>query len=156
MDMNLPAQFVVFGVSEHRYALPLALVGRIIRAVEVTPLPGAPPLVLGVIDEGGLVVPVFNLRRRFRLPEREIDPNDQFLIASTSRRRVALAIDGAWGIVDYQEAEITEADLILPGLELIQGVISLKDGLVLIHDLEKFLSLEEALALDIAVDRSAQ
>lgn len=154
MEMNVSPQFVVFRLGEHRYALPLAAVERIVRAVEVTPLPGAPAHVLGVIDVGGSLLPVFNLRRRFLSPEREIDPGDQFLIAHTSRQRVALAIDGAWGVVAFQEPEITESPHLLPGLELIQGVVRLGDGLVLIHDLEKFLSLEDALALGVALERS--
>jgi len=153
MEVGVPSQLVVFRLGEQGYALPLAAVDRIVHAVEVTPLPGAPPTVVGVIDVGGDVLPVFNLRRRFLLPERKVSPADQFLIARTANQRVALVIERAWGVVEYLEAEIIESAHILPGLELIQGVVQLEDGLVLIHDLEKFLSLEEAHALSSAMDR---
>lgn len=156
MEWSTSSKLLVFRLGEQCYALPLARVERIVRAVEVTPLPGAPPLVLGVIDVGGSLLPVFNLRRRFLLPEREVHPGDQFLIASTALRRIALVIDGAWGVVAFQEPEITGSTHILPGLELIQGVVRLGDGLVLIHDLEQFLSLEDALALGVALDRSVR
>ena len=72
--MSEPAQLVVFRLNGQRYALPLAAVERIVCAVEVTPLPGAPPVVLGVINVAGCVLPVFNIRRRFLLPEREVVP----------------------------------------------------------------------------------
>ena len=95
---------VVFCLDGQRYALPLAAVRRIVRAVEVTPLPGAPAIVLGAIDVEGSVLPVLDIRRRFLLPEREIGPADQFLIASTARRAVALVIDEAHGVIEREQS----------------------------------------------------
>lgn len=149
--MNELIQLVVFCLDEQRYALPLAVVERIVQAVEVTPLPDAPPIVLGVIDVEGHVLPVLNLRRRFRLPEREIRPFDQFLIAQTAPRTVALVIDEAQGVIERPQSAVISSTQIVPGLDQIKGVIKLDDGLVLIHDLERFLSLDEARALDEAM-----
>lgn len=145
---------VVFRLDGQRYALPLAVVERIVRAVEVTPLPRGPPIVLGVINVGGGILPVLNLRRRFLLPEREIGPADQFLIAQTARRAVALVIDEAHGVIEYDPSAVTGLDRIVPGLEQFRGVVKLDDGLVLIHDLETLLSLDEARAMDEAMTRS--
>lgn len=147
-------QVVVFRLDEQRYALPLAAVERIVRAVEVTPLPSAPLIVLGVIDMGGRVLPVLDVRRRFGLPGRAIGIADQFLIARTAHRTVALAVDEAQGLIERGRAEIVGPAQIVPGLEQVQGVVKLDDGLVVIHDLEKFLSLDEARALDEAMDRA--
>ena len=82
------AKWVVFSLDAGRYALPLATVERIVRAVEVTRLPSAPPIILGAIDVQGRVLPVFNIRRRFGLPERDIGPSDHFLIARSADRSV--------------------------------------------------------------------
>ena len=38
------------------------------------------------------------------------------------------------------------------GTRELEGVIKLEDGLILIHDLDKFLSLEEEASLDVALD----
>jgi len=149
--MNEITQLVVFALNGQRYALPLAVVARIVRAVEVTPLPGAPAMVLGAIDVAGRVLPVLSLRRRFGLPEREIGPADQFLLACTTRRTVALVVDEAQGVMECPATAIIRPAQIVPGLEQLQGVVKLADGLVLIHDLEKFLSLDEARALDEAL-----
>ena len=144
-------QLVMFRLDEQRYALPLSAVERVVHAVEVTPLPGAPDIVLGAIDVGGCILPVLNLRRRFLLPERDIGLADQFLIAQAGRRVVALVIDEAQGVIAHEQAAVIGSDRIVPGLEQFQGVVRLDDGLVLIHDLEKFLSLDEARALDAAI-----
>ena len=147
-------QLVVFRLGEQRYALPLAAVERIVRAVEVTPLPGAPAIVFGAIDVEGRVLPVLNLWRRLRLPEREIRPADQFLIAQTARRTVVLVVDEAGGVIERPQSTVISSAQIVPGLEQFQGVVQLDDGLALIHDLEKFLSLDEACTLDEAMERA--
>lgn len=150
--MSALTQLVVFRLDDQRYAMSLVAVERIVRAVEVTALPEAPAIVLGVIDLAGHVLPVLNIRRRFRLPEREISPADQFLIARTARRGVALVVDEAQEVIERPDTEIIGPAQIVPGLEQIQGVVKLHDGLVLIHDLETFLSLDEARALDEALN----
>jgi purine-binding chemotaxis protein CheW len=62
-EANGPA-LVVFALDDQRYALALTCVQRSIRVVAVTPLPGAPAIVMGVIDLGGVVIPVIDIRGR--------------------------------------------------------------------------------------------
>ena len=150
--MSELTQLVVFRLDAQRYAVPLVVVERIVRASEITPLPNSQDIVLGAIDVAGCVLPVLNIRRRFRLPEREICPADQFLIASTTQRMVVLVVDEAQGVIERSPSEIVGAAQIVPGLDHIQGAVRLDDGLVLIHNLEKFLSLDEARALDEALN----
>jgi purine-binding chemotaxis protein CheW len=145
------SQLVVFTLDEQRYALQLAAVERVVRMVEVTPLPKAPPIVLGVINVQGRIIPVVEMRSRFRRPARDIRPSDHLLIARTARRTVALALDAVTGIVEGSAPAVMTAEEILPGLEYVTGVMKLEDGLILIHDLETLLSLEEEQALDAAL-----
>ena len=142
---------VLFTLDEQRYALALDSVERIVRAVAVTVLPTAPDIVIGVIDVAGRVLPVLNLRRRFGLPERDVAPDDQFILARTNRRTVALAVDVAAGMIEYPAAAIVRPDRIAPRLGRIEGVVALDDGLVLIADLDNFLALDEAQAIDAAM-----
>jgi len=148
-------QLVVFRLDERRYALTLVAVEQVVRAVDVTPLPGAPAIVLGAINVHGRVLPVINVRRRFLLPDREIGPTDWFLIARAAQRMVALVVDESQGVVERPRADIVASTQIVPGLQHFPGVVRLDDGLVLIHDLERFLSLDEAQALDQAMVRKA-
>jgi len=144
-------ELLVFRLEAQGYALPLSAVERVVRAVEVTPLPKAPAIVLGVINVEGRILPVLNIRRRFGLPDKEIQPTDQFLIARTAQRTVVLVIGEARDVIERSASEIVGPARIVPGLEQIQGVIKLEDGLALIHDLEKFLSLDESRSLDEAM-----
>jgi len=149
---NMQGRVAVFTLGDQRYALPLSAVERVVRVVEVTPLPQAPDIVLGVVNVQGRIIPVVNPRRRFRLPERDIALSDQLVIAHTTRRPVALVVDAVTGVLEYSGREAVGARDIVPGMEYVEGVVKMADGLVLIHDLDRFLSLDEVTALDRAIE----
>jgi purine-binding chemotaxis protein CheW len=141
----------VFLLDDQRYGLRLSTVERVERMVETTPLPQAPHIVLGIVNLRGRIVPVFNVRRRFGLREREPDPNDHLVIANTSRRTVALAVDEPVGAVEKSIGEVVDKSAILPGIGCIEGVAKSEDGMILIHDLDRFLSIQEENSLEDAM-----
>jgi purine-binding chemotaxis protein CheW len=145
-------QLVVFTLDEQRYAVPLSAVERIVRLVEITPVPETPEIVLGVINVQGRILPVVNIRRRFHLPARELHPSDHLLIARTSQRTVALVVDAVNEVATLSSHEMVTREKILTHLGYVAGVVKRPDGLILIHDLDRFLSLEEEQALHDAID----
>ena len=150
--MNRLIRLVHFNLDDQKYALFLSAIIRIIRVVEITGLPKAPEIVLGVINMHGRIIPVFNIRRRFRLPQREMQLGDQLIIASTSKRTVALLVDSVNDVIEIPEEKIIAGEKILPGLEYVEGVVKTEDGMILIHDLEQFLSLQEEKVLHEALE----
>lgn len=144
-------QLIVFILEEQRYGLPLQAVDRAIGAVGITPLPRAPEVIEGVINMHGEIIPVINMRRRFGLPERPLDPQEHFIIASTRRRRVALRVDAVVGLQSCNRQEIAPGERVAPGADHIAGVVRLEEGLTVINDLDRFLSLDEEAELDEAL-----
>ena len=149
--MNTTLLHVVFTLDEGHYALDLSVVERIIQSVEITPLPEAPDIVLGIINIKGEIIPVVNIRRRFRLSEKDIEPTNRLIIAHTLKRTVALLVDVVLDVIETPEDRVVKANTVLPGLDYVQGVVKMEDGMILIHDLNKFLSLEEEQTLDTAI-----
>ncbi len=150
--METSRQLLIFALDGYRYALYVSDVERVLRVVEITPLPKAPQIILGVINVAGRVVPVVNVRRRFRLPEREMELSDQFILTRTSRRLVALMADSVAAVIEYDEKDIISAQSVVPGVEYVTGVVRLADGMVLINDLEAFLSLDEERRVGEAIE----
>src|SRR5262249_12557862 len=121
----------------------LAAVERVVRAVAITPLPKMPEIVLGVVNVHGRVLPVLNLRKRFNLPLRDIELSDRFIVARTAHRSVMVVVDTVVGVVEYSPREVTPAGVVLSETDHLEGVARFTDGLLLIHNLDKFLSLNE-------------
>lgn len=143
-------ELVVFHLDGQRYALHLPVVQRISSMVQITPLPQAPDVVQGVINVQGEVVPVVDLRRRFGLPERTPTVQDHLVLARTSRRRLAFAADRVDGVLRAAD-NVIPAAVVVPGLPHVEGIVTLPDGMILIHDLDRFLSWDEERALDQAL-----
>lgn len=141
----------VFRVGDRRFGLPLGNVERVLRAVAVTPLPKAPGVVAGIIDIHGEIVPVVDIRIRFGLPERGIAPGDQLLVARTAVRKLAVIVNDVSGVIDCSETDRVAADAVVPGAEYLQSIVRLADGMVLIQDLDAFLSLDEERTLEQAL-----
>jgi purine-binding chemotaxis protein CheW len=134
---------VAFAVGERRLALELAVVERVLPMAAVTPLPLAPDVVLGAINIAGAIVPVFDVRRRLGLPERGYGPRARLVLARTARRVVALPADEVRGACAVDPAAVTSAEALAPGIDHIAGAVALDDDLLLIQDLDAFLSADE-------------
>jgi purine-binding chemotaxis protein CheW len=136
-------QFVVLSLDQKKFAVYLPAVERIVNAVEITQLPKAPEIICGIINYQGNIIPVINTRKIFSLPERDIDLKDKLVIANTAKRKVILIADAVHGIIEQQNDELIKSEKIAPGINYIDGVINHDEDLIMIYDLDSFLSLDE-------------
>ncbi|ATB29221.1 chemotaxis protein CheW [Melittangium boletus] len=151
MVIPSPREVLLFTLEEQRYALPVEDVRELVRAVRLTPLPQAPDVVEGLFNLRGELIPVLDLRRRFRLSARRLRPSDHFIIAQAGPRPVALRVDRAEGLLRLEADTLDATPRHLPGVGYVAGALKLPDGLVLLHDLRTFLSEAEALKLNAAL-----
>ena len=144
-------QAIIFDVAGQRYGLPLPVTREIFQAVEVTPVAGAPGVIEGVVDVRGELCPVMNLRRRFGLAASPEDPAHHLVQAAINGRTVLLRVDRALDIADIQADQVQDILEVLPRAGHIAGVARLPDGMVLIADLDAFLTEAESEELDEAL-----
>ncbi len=141
----------VFFVEKNKYALRLSKVERIIPVMRITPLPSAPEIVMGVINIEGNIIPTLNIRKRFGLQEKELNLYDKIIIAYTAKQRVAIVVDDVAGVVEYEEEKLIPSKEFLPVLPYFDGVMALEDQIILIHDIDRFLSINEECLLEAAL-----
>ena len=149
----LPATLAViaFELNEHHYGLPLVDVREVLAVPTIVPLPKAPTIVEGVVNIRGVVVPVMDIRARFRLPAKPPHPADHLLVAWARSRLVALRVDRVVGLEHIDPHAMQDAASITPRAEYLAAVARQCDGLVLLHDLGTFLADAEANDLDDAM-----
>jgi purine-binding chemotaxis protein CheW len=144
-------QIVVFTIDDLVCALPIHSVLRVIHAVEIKRLPKAPEIISGIINVNGQIIPVADIRKRFGFNTRELDADDQFVIADTGKRVLAIIVDAVSGIRDINPLQLTDTRETLPFAKYIMGIVKVLDELILINDLEQFLNLEEERELEQAL-----
>jgi len=143
---------LVFVVEGREHALGLDAVVRVLPMMDMAPLPAAPALVAGVVNIGGSIVPVMDLRRRLGYPPRAPGLSDVLVLATGRRRRMALAADAVRGVVARPPSAITEATALAGAALPMAGVVKLDGGLALIHDLDAFLTPEDDARLAAALE----
>ena len=149
--MQDPGAFLVFTLETRRFAVRARYVREVVRAVAISALPAAPPVMEGVVNYRGRVVPVLDIRARFGLPPVPLHPKQHFIVAEAGPRLVVLRVDHAAELLEVPDAVVETAGDAAPGARLTEGFVRLPDGLVVIHDLERFLSLDEGEQVDAAV-----
>lgn len=147
-----PLALVVFVLDGTHYAVPLEGAERAFRMPSVSPLHGAPPMVMGAINLHGSVVPVVDLHSRLGLPPREYGLGAHLLIVHTPRRKLAIPTDEVLGVREVASGSVALTRALVPGLHAVAGIAALPEGLLFIHDLEAFLSADEERSLDQALE----
>ncbi len=149
-DLEMGGQLLLFSLSGFRCAVPLKFVARIIPAVAILPLPGAPEIVEGAINFSGKIVPVVNLRKRLFLEEKRAELSDRIVMAHAGERLIGICADSVEGVEEC--GTITASESIFPGLELVSGVAKIDGKLAIIQDMEKCFMPGEEEALDAAME----
>jgi purine-binding chemotaxis protein CheW len=140
-----------FKLDNKQIAIPLANVDQVLMAVEVLPVPDSPQLIYGLIDYHGKIIPVVNLRHKLQLPEQPIRSSDVFVIADTAIRKIALVADEAKGVVVPVIKDLAAAGDIGYGLN-VEGFLRCDDGIIMIYDIEKFLSEDDEIYLNQVIE----
>jgi purine-binding chemotaxis protein CheW len=154
--MENTIKLVPFSLEGFRLALRLECVTNVIQAVEITRLPNAPDVILGVINVHGSVLPVADLRKHFGIRTKPLGLYDHIIVVKTKKRTVGIIADRTSAVVECAEADVTPATELTPGLNLVEGIVRHKDGLIIIQDMDKLLSLEEETLLETAIEKSGK
>lgn len=145
---------LVFTLGDERFALSAMTVQRVVRAVTVAALPGAPSIVEGVVNVAGTLVPVLDLRTRFNLPAAPLTPDQHLIIATAGPRTVALRVDRAAEVREVAPDDIDTGPRFGAESDYVAGVARLTDGVLVISDLARFLAKGESARLDVALPES--
>ena len=131
-----------FYLDEHLFGLDIAAVQEVIRHQDITRLPLAAPAVEGVINLRGRIVPAVDLRRCLGMeaaPERS-DPTN-IIVRAAGAASVSLLVDKIGDVIEAPEGAFQRCPETMRGIvrELIHGVVSVQDGLLLVLDIGKVL-----------------
>lgn len=135
-------QLVVFELNSETYGVDIHTVREIIRLQKITFVPDAPDCVEGVINLRGRVIPVVDLRRRFRMPEAERGADARILVVDIEGEDIGVIVDAVTEVKRVPVEDI-QADASIATTEdsyYIEGIARIEDDRLLI-----LLSLPRAL-----------
>ena len=86
-------EVIEFGLAHERYAIEAAYVREVHPLEDLTPLPGTPPFVAGIVNVRGRILPVIDLRKFFDLPEPGITDAHQIVLVHTAEMELGILAD---------------------------------------------------------------
>ena len=137
------SQWVTFRLGDEIYGIDVLQVQEVLRITEISPVPGAPDYVLGIINLRGNVVTVIDARNRFGLPPKESDDASR-IVVDAFEKVVGLLVDNVSEVAYVPNSQIeigpnVGAD---DGNKFVSGVSNRDDQLLIMVDLAKLINTE--------------
>lgn len=134
-------QIVGFRVGQETFGVPIGSVQEILRPLPVTPVPGAPAHVEGVINLRGRIISIVDLRKRCGA-RAEPHRRNRIVVAETEGRRIGLMVDSASEVLRIAENTIEPPASVFGEAEpgFVTGVAKLANRLVILVDIAKLLA----------------
>jgi purine-binding chemotaxis protein CheW len=132
-------ELLEFGLASERYAIEQRYVQEVHPLRELTPLPGTPAFILGIVNVRGRIVPVLDLKKFFELPERGLTDLHRTIIVRGHDLEIGLLADVVIGIRGVA------AETLQPSLPTLTGIRAdylrgVTDGRLVVLAVDRILS----------------
>ncbi len=136
-------QYLAFHLGDEEYALDIKRISEIIKVREFTDIPRAPEFILGIISLRGVVVPVFDLRRRLNLGVSEMLPSTRIVVCQFEDVSVGLLVDSINQVVNLRDEEVEPPPGVLSGLdrEMVSGLGRFQNRMIILLNIQSVLNV---------------
>ncbi len=142
-------QWIRFNLADEAYGIEARQVNEVIRVGDITPVPGAPGQILGIVNLRGNVVTVLDMRALLGIESRPVDESSRIIIAETEGQAIGLLVDSVAEVVYLRVSEIEVAPKVGKdeGSRLVKGVHSSESGLLILVDIDPLASADAGIVL---------
>ncbi|MFJ2995048.1 chemotaxis protein CheW [Pandoraea sp. NPDC087047] len=138
-------EFLVFTLGEEEYGIDILKVQEIRGYDAVTRIANAPDFIKGVINLRGIIVPIVDMRIKFRLGRVEYDTQTVVIILNVAGRVVGMVVDGVSDVLTLARGEIKPAPEFGAQLatEYITGLGTVEGRMLILMDIEKLMTSDD-------------
>lgn len=144
-NLNRTSQIVTFKLAQEEYGVNIMKVQEIILIGEITKVPEVPEFIEGVINLRGNVIPIIDLRKRFKLAQTSINEDSRIIVVNVNSKTMGIIVDAVNEVLRIANSDIepTPASIAGVGKEYLKGLIKLDKRLLILLDIEHILTLEQ-------------
>jgi len=149
-------QLVTFRVGDDLFAADIFSVERVLRFTAPRPIPNVPAWLEGVIDYGGRVVPVIDLRARFELDAAASRDGARILVIVAGEDWIGAIVDGVDEVVTILTSQLSPPPALFKGLAkpFVRALVRAKteeEPVIVVLDVAQLLTARERIVLEQAV-----
>ncbi len=158
LNMDISNQYVVFSVENEEYGVPILSVQEIISLPNLTRIPGVPDYIPGLINLRGNIIPLYVLRSRFNLEERELNDNSIVIIAQTGNEKmktIGFIVDAVSDVVRIKKENLRDTPEFSSSIEVnfIANNGKIGSRMIIIINMQNFLTENETATLEKVVNK---
>ena len=106
-EENIDRMYLFFHVQKEGYGIQIGHVIEIVGMQRIVDVPDVPHYVKGVINLRGQVIPVIDVRARFKMPEAEYDDRTVIIVVEHKGVKTGFIVDGVSEVLELSENEIS-------------------------------------------------
>ena len=145
-------KYLTFRIASEDYGIAIANVTEIIGIQSITEIPEMPDHIKGVINLRGKVIPVMDVRIRFKLAPREYDERTCIVVVEIDGTSIGLVVDTVNEVADIPEDQVEPPPKSKrKGGNYIQGIGKIGKEVKILLDINKILYEEELGTISEAV-----
>ncbi|MBL8511615.1 MAG: chemotaxis protein CheW [Betaproteobacteria bacterium] len=145
-------EFLTFRLGQEEYGIDILKVQEIRGYDTVTRIANAPDFIKGVINLRGVIVPIVDMRIKFRLGEAEYNSFTVVVILNVMDRVVGIVVDSVSDVLELNSEQIRTAPEFSAALDssYIMGLGSIGERMLILVDIEKLMSSSDMGLIDAA------
>lgn len=142
-DSDTVTEYLTFMLADEEYAVKVEDMREIIRLQHITAVPRSPDFILGITSIRGVIVPVFDIRKRLGLEVREPSRSTRILVISDDGSPHGMLVDSVTGVVRLSDGDIEPPPAVIGGVEAeyLEGVGRASGRMLILFNTAKVLTL---------------
>jgi purine-binding chemotaxis protein CheW len=146
MDSEKSQEFVTFTIAGQLFGIPVLQIQDVLSSYHITPIPLAPPEIIGSLNLRGRVVTAIDVRLRLGLPARPSDTESMSIVAENEGELYSLMVDAVGEVLALPQSAFERN---LPTLDakfrsFSEGIYRLDDQLLVVLDVNRLLDYERS------------
>jgi len=153
---NKEGKYLTFSLANEEYGIGILKIKEIIGMMSITTVPRTPEFVKGVINLRGKVIPVIDLRLRFKMEPMDYTDRTCIIVVEIESQSgmvlIGAVVDSVSEVLNVGENDIEESPSFGTKLDTdyILGMAKMEGGVKILLDIDKVLNNEEIAALEKA------
>lgn len=140
-------KYLIFSIGKEYYGIDIEYVIEIIGIEPITEVPELPTYIKGVINLRGKIIPVMDVRVKFKKEEKEYDDRTCVIVVEIGSICIGLIIDTVVEVASIEESSISPPPRTSCNRDTsnkyIKGIGEVQNGVRLLIDCQKLLEEDE-------------
>ena len=145
-------ELLTFTLGSEEYGIDILKVQEIRGYDAVTKIVNAPQFIKGVINLRGVIVPIVDLRLKFRLGEPSYDAFTVVIILNIASRVIGIVVDGVSDVITLAAEQLRPAPEFGAAVDtrFVQGLATVDERMIIVVDIERLMSSDDMELMDAA------